>query len=92
MMPDNATRWTVTIPCQADIARRSCLAPYDLNKGGLSTFMEDTGMWRVFDQTMTESHRSAADRSAKDLRATVDQATDRIRKEVRGPRRQDCRP
>ena len=49
-------------------------------------------MGRVFDQTMTESPRSAADRSAKDLRATVDQATGRIRKDVRGPRRQDCRP
>jgi hypothetical protein len=54
--------------------------------------MEQSGVWRVPDKTIRRPRRSVAECSATGWWATVDDATGRISKEVRGAQRQDRQP
>ncbi|HXH83247.1 MAG TPA: ribbon-helix-helix domain-containing protein [Candidatus Tectomicrobia bacterium] len=84
-MPDtDTTRWTVTVSRQTDITLRSFLAQRGLKKGDLSRFIEDAVRWRVLDQTITEARSKLADMPPAGLPATIDEATEQLRKEVRG--------
>lgn len=58
----------------------------------VSTFMEESGVWRGPDKTIRRPCRSVAECSATGLRATVDDGTGQIAKEVRGAQRQDRQP
>jgi hypothetical protein len=80
------TRWTVTVSRQTDISLRSFLAQRGLKKGDISKFIEDAVKWRVLDQTITEARDSFSDLSPKELQATIDEATEQVRKEIRGPK------
>jgi hypothetical protein len=54
--------------------------------------MEESGVWRGPDKTIRRPCRSVAECSATGLRATVDDGTGQIAKEVRGAQRQDRQP
>ena len=73
-MPDDTTRWTVSVSRQTDIAVRSFLAQRGMKKGDLSRFIEDAVRWRVFDQTIAEARSKFADLPPKALEALIDEA------------------
>jgi len=79
-MPDDTTRWTVSVSKDTDIAVRSFLAQRGMKKGDLSKFIEDAVKWRVLDQTMTEARSKFADLPPKELEATIDEAVTAARK------------
>ena len=66
-MPENTTRWTVSVSKETDIAVRSFLAQRGLKKGDLSKFVEDAVRWRVLDQTITEVRGKFADLPPEEL-------------------------
>jgi hypothetical protein len=55
VMPNDTTRWTVSVSKETDIAVRSFLAQRGMKKGDLSKFIEDAVKWRVLEQTMAEA-------------------------------------
>ena len=73
-MPDDTTRWTVSVSKETDIAVRSFLAQRGLKKGDLSKFIEDAVRWRVLDQTVAEARSKFADMPADELQALLDGA------------------
>lgn len=83
---DTMTRWTVTVSRQTDISLRSFLAQRGLKKGDISKFIEDAVRWRVLDKTISEARDSFSDLSPKEVQATIDEATEQVRKEIRGPK------
>jgi len=83
---DTMTRWTVTVSRQTDIALRSFLAQRGLKKGDISKFIEDAVKWRVFDQTVAEARSGFADMVPAELQQIIDEATEQVRKEIRGPK------
>jgi len=82
-MPDDTTRWTVSVSKETDIAVRSFLAQRGLKKGDLSKFIEEAVKWRVLDQTMAEARGKFADLPAEDVEAIVDEAVAAGRKTKR---------
>jgi len=60
-MPDDTTRWSVSVSKQTDISVRSFLAQRGMKKGDFSKFIEDAVKWRVFDQTLAEVPGKFAD-------------------------------
>jgi ribbon-helix-helix protein len=74
-MPNQAaTRWTVSVSKETDIAVRSFLAQRGMKKGDLSKFIEDAVKWRVLDQTMAEARSKFADLSPEALDSLLDKA------------------
>ncbi len=73
-MPDDMTRWTVSVSKTTDIAVRSFLAQRGMKKGDLSKFIEDAVKWRVFDQTMAEARGKFADLPPEELGSLIDEA------------------
>ena len=73
-MPDDTTRWTVSVSKQTDIAVRSFLAQRGMKKGDLSKFIEDAVRWRVLDQTVAEARGKFADMPPDELEALLDEA------------------
>lgn len=73
-MPDDTTRWTVSVSKETDIAVRSFLAQRGMKKGDLSKFIEDAVRWRVMDQTVTEARSKFADMPPGELEALLDEA------------------
>lgn len=73
-MPDDTTRWTVSVSKATDIAVRSFLAQRGLKKGGLSKFIEEAVRWRVLDQTMAEAREKFADLPPAELEALLEEA------------------
>jgi hypothetical protein len=73
-MPDDTTRWTVSVSKATDIAVRSFLAQRGMKKGDLSKFIEDAVRWRVLDQTMAEARGKFADLAPEALDALLDEA------------------
>ncbi len=73
-MPDDTTRWTVSVSKATDIAVRTFLAGRGMKKGDLSKFIEETVKWRVLDQTMTEARAKFADMPLEALEALIDEA------------------
>jgi hypothetical protein len=79
-MPDDTTRWTVSVSKDTDIAVRSFLAQRGMKKGDLSKFIEDAVKWRVFDQTLAEARSKFADLPPAELEALIDEAVAATRK------------
>jgi hypothetical protein len=73
-MPDDTTRWTVSVSEDTDIAVRSFLAQRGMKKGDLSKFIEEAVKWRVLDQTMAEARGKFADLPPEELEAVIDEA------------------
>jgi hypothetical protein len=73
-MPDDTTRWTVSVSKATDIAVRSFLAQRGMKKGDLSKFIEDAVRWRVLDQTTAEARGKFADLAPEALDALLDEA------------------
>lgn len=81
-MPDDTTRWTVSVSKDTDIAVRTHLAQRGMKKGDLSKFIEEAVKWRVLDQTIAEARGKFADMDRKELKAMIDEAV----AAARGPR------
>jgi hypothetical protein len=79
-MPENTTRWTISVSKETDIAVRSFLAQRGLKKGDLSKFVEDAVRWRVLDQTLTEVRSKFADLPPEELEALIEEAVSSARK------------
>jgi hypothetical protein len=79
-MPEDTTRWTVSVSKDTDIAVRSFLAQRGMKKGDLSKFIEEAVKWRVLDQTMTEARSKFADMPPKELESIIDEAVAATRK------------
>jgi hypothetical protein len=73
-MPDDTTRWTVSVSKDTDIAVRSFLAQRGMKKGDLSKFIEEAVKWRVLDQTIAEARGKFADMPPEDIEALVAEA------------------
>jgi hypothetical protein len=73
-MPNDTTRWTVSVSKETDIALRSFLAQRGMKKGDLSKFIEDAVKWRVLEQTMAEARGAFADLAPEALDALLDEA------------------
>ena len=78
-MPDDTTRWTVSVSKETDIAVRSFLAQRGMKKGDLSKFIEEAVKWRVFDQTLTEVREKFADLPAAELQSLIDETVTAVR-------------
>jgi hypothetical protein len=83
LMPDDTTRWTVSVSKNTDIAVRSFLAQRGMKKGDLSKFIEEAVKWRVFDQTLAEARDKFADVPTEELEAIIDEAVIAVREEKR---------
>ena len=79
-MPDDTTRWTVSVSKETDITVRSFLAQRGLKKGDLSKFIEDAVKWRVFDQTLTEVRSKFADVPPAELESLIEEAVSAARR------------
>ncbi len=79
-MPEDTTRWTVSVSKETDIVVRSFLAQRGLKKGDLSKFVEDAVRWRVLDQTITEVRNKFADLPPEELEALIEEAVSSVRK------------
>ena len=73
-MPDDTTRWTVSVSRETDITVRSFLAQRGMKKGDLSKFIEEAVKWRVLDQTVTEVRSKFADIPPVELETLIDEA------------------
>lgn len=78
-MPEDTTRWTVSVSKETDIAVRSFLAQRGLKKGDLSKFIEEAVRWRVLDQTISEVRGKFADLPAGEVEALIDEAVSSVR-------------
>jgi hypothetical protein len=79
-MPDDTTRWTVSVSRETDIAVRTFLAQRGMKKGDLSKFIEDAVRWRVLDQTVAEARGKFADMPPDALDMLIDEAVTETRK------------
>ena len=84
-MPDDMTRWTVSVSKETDIAVRSFLARRGMKKGDLSKFIEDAVRWRVLDQTVAEARGKFADMPPEELDALIEEAVAETRRAA-GPK------
>lgn len=84
-MPDDTTRWTVSVSKATDIAVRSFLARRGMKKGDLSKFIEDAVKWRVLDQTMAEARGKFADVPPEELESLINEAVAATR-EAKSPK------
>jgi hypothetical protein len=80
-MPDDMTRWTVSVSKETDVAVRSYLAQRGMKKGDLSKFIEEAVKWRVLDRTMTEARSKFADMPPAELESLIDEAVAAVRKD-----------
>ena len=79
-MPDDNTRWTVSVSKDTDIAVRSYLAQRGLKKGDLSKFIEEAVRWRVFNQTLKEARGKFSGMPSKKLESLISEAVAVVRK------------
>jgi Ribbon-helix-helix domain len=80
-MPNDTTRWTVSVSKETDITVRSFLAQRGMKKGDLSKFIEEAVKWRVLDQTVTEVRSKFADMPPAELKPLIDEAVAAVRKD-----------
>jgi len=73
-MPNDTTRWTVSVSRDTDIAVRIFLAQRGMKKGDLSKFIEDAVKWRVLEQTMAEARGKFSDLAPEALDQLIDEA------------------
>lgn len=84
-MPNDMTRWTVSVSKETDISVRTFLAQRGMKKGDLSAFIEDAVKWRVLDQTMAEARSRFADLSDADMSTLLDDAVMAARSDALPP-------
>ncbi len=84
-MPDNITRWTVSVSKETDTTVRNFLTQRGLKKGDLSKFIEDAVRWRVLDQTIAEARSKFSDLPTDEAEALIDDAIAWAREEA-GPK------
>jgi len=80
-MPDDTTRWTVSVSKETDITVRSFLAKRGMKKGDLSKFIEEAVKWRVLDQTVTEVRSKFTDMPPAELESLIDEAVAAVRED-----------
>jgi Ribbon-helix-helix domain len=80
-MPDDTTRWTVSVSKETDISVRSFLARRGMKKGDLSKFIEEAVKWRVLDQTVAEARSKFVDMPPAELESLIDEAVAAVRKD-----------
>lgn len=73
-MPNDMTRWTVSVSKETDISVRTFLAQRGMKKGDLSAFIEDAVKWRVLEQTMAEARSKFGDLSGDEMSGLLDDA------------------
>jgi hypothetical protein len=73
-MPEDTTRWTVSVSKDTDITVRSFLAQRGMKKGDLSKFIEEAVKWRVLDQTIAEARSKFSDIAPDDLEQLIGEA------------------
>jgi len=73
-LPNDTTRWTVSVSKETNIAVRSFLAQRGMKKGDLSKFIEDAVKWRVLEQTMAEARGAFTDLAPDALDGLLDEA------------------
>jgi hypothetical protein len=83
-MPDDITRWTVSVSKNTDIAVRTFLAQRGMKKGDLSKFIEDAVKWRVLEQTMAEARGKFSDLPPEALDDLLDEAVTATRQAPAG--------
>jgi len=83
-MPNDTTRWTVSVSKDTDIAVRSFLAQRGMKKGDLSKFIEDAVKWRVLEQTIAETRAKFSDMPPEALEALVEEAVTSTRQAQSG--------
>jgi Ribbon-helix-helix domain len=86
-MPDDTTRWTVSVSKETDITVRSFLAQRGMKKGDLSKFIEDAVRWRIFNRTVQEIKSRNASADPDELQAIIDGAVREARTERRTKRK-----
>lgn len=79
-MPDDITRWTVSVSRRTDTAVRSFLAERGMTTGDLSKFIEDAVRWRVLDQTVAEARSKFADVPPDELDSLLEEAVAETRR------------
>jgi hypothetical protein len=82
-VPDDTTRWTISVSKETDIAVRSFLAQRGMKKGDLSKFIEDAVRWRVLDRTLSEARSKFADMPPDEVDALLEEAVSETRKVAR---------
>lgn len=78
-MPDDVTRWTVSVSKSTDVAVRTFLAQRGMKKGDLSKFIEEAVKWRVLDQTIADAREKFADMPPEALEALIEEAVSATR-------------
>ena len=78
-MPDDTTRWTVSVSRDTDMAVRSALTRRGMKRGDLSRFVEDAVKWRVLDQSMAEARAGFADLPPGAVETLADEAVRAVR-------------
>ena len=73
-MPDDTTRWTVSVSKDTDVTVRDFLARRGMKEDDLSSFVEDAVRLRVFDQTIAESRTRFADLPPGEAEALINEA------------------
>lgn len=79
-MPDDTTRWTVSVSKATDITVRSFLAQRGMKKGDLSKFIEEAVKWRVLDQTVIQAREKFADMPPDAAETLISEAVTATRK------------
>ena len=79
-MPDDTTRWTVSVSKDTDIAVRTYLARRGMKKGDLSKFIEDAVKWRVLENTIGEARSQFAGLPTGEIESIVEEAVTAVRK------------
>jgi seryl-tRNA synthetase len=82
-MPDDITRWTVSVSRETDSTVRSFLAERGMKKGDLSKFIEAAVRWRVLEQTVEEARGKFADLAPDALDALIDEAVTAVRRDTK---------
>jgi hypothetical protein len=82
-MPDDITRWTVSVSRETDTAVRSFLAERGMKKGDLSKFIEEAVKWRVLDQTVADARGKFADLAPDALDALIEEAVTAVRRNTK---------
>ena len=78
---EDNVRWTIFVPKDTDLSRRTHLAQGGLKKGSLSKFVADAVAWRLFDLNVAvaQAHNQAV--PSRKIEDEIEQALDEVRRE-----------
>ncbi|MFM2059294.1 MAG: hypothetical protein RLY71_3679 [Pseudomonadota bacterium] len=81
-MPNDTTRWSVTVSRDTDLALRTYLGAQGVGKSNISKFVEDAVRWRMLDQAVQAVKERHADIPADDLQAAIDEACSAVQHDM----------